>query len=116
MKKTGPQISLFLRQLKSFVEKNGFIFVPRDASKKFLAERNMTPDELKGIMLSLEVADCFDGPEPDRDPKLADKWTVAEFSPVHCNEKLYLKLSIRMDAGQAKCLSVKLYTEKESSR
>ena len=111
--KTSQQISLFLSNLKRFVEKKGFVLVPRKASNEFMAARNMTLEQLKSIILSLEVEDCFDGPEPDRDPKYTDKWTVAEFSPSYCNEKLYLKLSIRMDAEQAKCLSVKLYTERE---
>lgn len=109
--KAPQQIRLFLHNLKCFVEKNGFTYVPREASDRFLAERNMTYDELTRIIMALEVSDCFDGPEPDRDPRYADKWTVAEFSPAYQDEKLYLKLSIRMDAERAKCLSVKLYTE-----
>lgn len=104
--------ALFLMELKRFVEKNGFIFVNREASLRFISEHNMTMAELKEVILGLEVKDCFDGPEPDRDPKRA-AWTVAEFSPTHCGEKLYLKLSIRMDAERAKVLSVKLYTERE---
>lgn len=111
--KTPQQISLFLHNLKRFVEKNGFTYVPRKASDEFMAERNMTYEELKSIIMKLEVADCFDGPEPDRDPKYAGKWTVAEFGPVRNGEKLYLKLSIRMDAERAKCLSVKLYAERK---
>lgn len=113
--KVAQQIALFLHCLKSFVEKNGFVYVPREGSDKFMADRNMTYDELKGVILSLEVSDCFDGPEQDRDAKYADKWTVAEFSPTYRDEKLYLKLSIRMDTERAKCLSVKLYTEREVS-
>lgn len=110
--KLEPQISLFLFHMKSFVEKNNFIFVDREASNQFLADRNMTLEELRSVILSLTVADCFDGPEPDRDPKYS-KWTVAEFSPSYDGEKLYLKMSIRMDVERAKCLSVKLYSERE---
>ena len=40
----------------------------------------------------------FDGPEPDRDPQRAEKWTVAEFSPEYEDDTLYLKLSVRTDA------------------
>ncbi len=110
--KTDAQIGLFLAKAKEFVSKHGVIFVDRDASRRFLADRNMTVRELEQIILSLGAVDCFDGPEPDRDERYRDRWTVAEFSPTHCGEKLYLKLSIRMDAERCKCLSVKLYTEK----
>ncbi len=109
--KPEASISLFLCEMKSFVKKNGFIFVERAASRQFLADRNMTQDELKEVILRLEIKDCFDGPEKDRDPRYSS-WTVAEFSPVHCGEKLYLKLSIRTDVERTKVLSVKLYTER----
>lgn len=109
--KPEASISLFLRELKVFVEKNGFIFVEREASRQFLADRNMTQDELKEVILGLEVKDCFDGPEPDRDLRY-QYWTVAEFSPTHCGEKLYLQLSIKIDIERVKVLSVKLYTER----
>ncbi len=111
--KTPQQISLFLLYLKKFVEKNGLIVVPRKATIEYMSERNVTPEVLKQLVLRLEAKDCFDGPEPDRDPKRAGNWTVAKFSPSYRNEKLYLKLSVRMDAERAKCLSVKLYTERE---
>lgn len=110
--KTTAQIALFLHQMKSIVEQNGFIFIEREASMQFLADRNMTVAQLESIMLSLSSADCFDGPEPDRDERYRDSWTVAEFAPNYEGEKLYLKLSIRIDAQRCKCLSVKLYSER----
>lgn len=55
----------------------------------------------------------FDGPEPDRDLRYSEKWTVAEFSPAYCGETLYLKLSIRVDVERCKCLSVKLYVDRK---
>ena len=69
-------------------------------------------DMLTDVILSLKPEDCFDGPEPDRDPRYADKWTVAEFSPAYRGEPLYLKMSIRVDVERAKCLSVKAYVER----
>ena len=69
-------------------------------------------DMLRDVILSLGPEDCFDGPEADRDARFADKWTVAEFSPTFRNEKLYLKVSIRVDIERAKCLSVKAYIER----
>ena len=75
-----------------------------------MADRGMSLDILSDVILSLRPEDCFDGPEADRDPRFADKWTVAEFSPTYCMEPLYLKLSICADVERVKCLSVKAYT------
>lgn len=108
-------IELYLFHLKQFVEKNSFILVDREATREFMASRGMSMDMLKDVILSLTSRDCFDGPEPDRDPKYAEKWTVAEFDPVYQAEKLYLKLSVRMDAERVKCLSVKAYVERRDA-
>ena len=105
-------IELFLRQLKNFVEKNSFVLVDRKASMQLMADRGMLLDTLRDVILSVRPEDCFDGPEADRDPRFADKWTVAEFAPTYHNETLYLKLSIRVDVGRVKCLSVKAYTRR----
>ncbi|MBQ3338088.1 MAG: hypothetical protein IJG82_00580 [Atopobiaceae bacterium] len=109
--KPRASIELFLHHLKLFVEKNSFILVDREASKQFLASRGMCVSMLTVVILTLSPDDCFDGPEPDRDPRFAEKWTVAEFSPTYLGERLYLKMSIRIDAKRAKCLSVKAYVE-----
>ncbi len=107
-------IELFLRYLKQFVEEGSFILVNREASLAFMESRGMSMEMLTNVVLSLRPSDCFDGPEQDRDPRFADNWTVAEFSPVYCGERLYLKLSIRMDVRRSKCLSVKAYVERSS--
>ena len=104
---------LFLHQTKMFVEKHGFTLVSREQNLSSMAERGMTMDDLRQVVLALEPKDMFDGPEPDRDPSYSEKWTVAEFSPEYCGETLYLKLSIRVDAERCKCLSVKLYMDRQ---
>lgn len=110
--KHPSQIALFLAQAKAAVEAHGLILVEREASLAFLAERGMTIDDLRGLIFALMVQDCIDGPEPDRDPRYSDRWTVAEFGPFYGSERVYLKISIRIDVEQCKCLSVKLWTEK----
>lgn len=70
---------------------------------------------LTDVILSLKPEDCFDGPEADRDPRYADKWTVAEFAPSFSGESLYMKMSIRVDVERAKCLSVKAYVERREA-
>lgn len=109
------QRALFLHQVKAFVNKNGFILVPREQSRMFMAERGMTMDDLRRLILALEPKDVFDGPESDRDPRYSEKWTVAEFSPEYDGEVLYLKLSIRVDVERCKCLSVKLYVDRQET-
>lgn len=108
--KTPAQIAMFLSVMKKIVEVRGFILVEREASMKFLAERGVSIEELSNLILGLEVSDCFDGPEPDRDEQYKE-WTVAEFSPYLNDEKIYLKMSIRLNANACKCLSVKLYVD-----
>ena len=108
-------IELFLRQIKQYVEKNSFILVKREATREFMSNRGMSMDALTDLILSLEPGDCFDGPEPDRDPRYAEKWTVAEFAPTYKGEILYLKMSIRVDVERAKCLSVKAYVERRDA-
>lgn len=70
---------------------------------------------LTDMILSLRPEDCFDGPEADRDPRYQATWTVAEFAPDYEGETLYLKMSIRVDAELAKCLSVKAYVERRDT-
>ena len=41
------QRALFLHQVKAFVNKNGFILVPREKNRMFMAERGMTMDDLR---------------------------------------------------------------------
>lgn len=110
--KSSAQISLFLSSAKAYVEERGLLFVEREQSPSFLSDRGMIVEDLQRMILELTVHDCIDGPEPDRDPKYANSWTVAEFGPVHNGEKIYLKISVRMDKRRCKCLFVKLWSEK----
>ncbi|WP_288220079.1 hypothetical protein [uncultured Adlercreutzia sp.] len=109
--KSKTQIKLFLQEAKRIVRKNGFILVPRAATERFMAEWGIDVEAVEGIILALSPEDCFDGPEPDRDARYAQQWTVAEFAPEHPRGRLYLKISISMRVDRCKCLSVKLYSE-----
>lgn len=109
--KSKAQVKLFLQEAKRIIRKNGFILVPRAATERFMAERGVDVETVEEIILALSPEDCFDGPEPDRDARYAQQWTVAEFSPEHPQGKLYLKISISMRVDRCKCLSVKLYSE-----
>lgn len=106
------QIALFLLRAKAIVQEGVFILVPRAQNEEFMADVGWSIDDLKRLILGLDPSECFDGPEADRDPRFADNWTVAEFSPTACGKTLYLKISIRSDPDVCKCLSVKLYRER----
>lgn len=81
-------IELFLHRLKEDVEKNSFILVDREATREFMSSRGMSMAMLTDVILSLKPEDCFDGPEPDRNPRYAEKWTVAEFAPTYKGDAL----------------------------
>lgn len=101
------QVGLFLSLAKDYVGKDRFIFVPRRQNVEYMASVGMSMDDLKSVILSLGEADCFGGPEPDRDEQYGE-WTVAKFSPEYEGESLYLKISVRVTDERCKCLSVKL--------
>lgn len=110
--KPRASVELFLQQMKEIVREKNFILVDRKESMQYLADFQMSIPRLREVILALEAKDCFDGPEPDRDPRFARKWTVAEFDPLNFGQRLYLKLSISITDKQCKCLSVKLYKER----
>lgn len=80
--KHRAQMSLFLQAMKRFAFRDGILLIEREVSMSFLSQRGMTMGDLTAIVLSLTPSDCFDGPEPDRDPCYAEHWTVAEFAPI----------------------------------
>lgn len=109
------QVRLFLARVRDIMESGKVQIVPRRQNLEFMAERGISHEEVFDLILGLSVADCFDGPEPDRDPRFSDQWTVAEFGPQTCYGQLYLKLSICSIGPFGKVLSVKTYSEREGS-
>lgn len=112
-RRDDSQIGLFLFRIKDILHNGTVQIIPREQNLNFMAERGISQDEVFDIITALTVDDCFDGPEPDRDPRWSSNWTVAEFGPVAEYGKLYLKLSICCDALWGKVISVKLYAERE---
>lgn len=106
-------IELFLRLAKQYCNKGGFVFVPRPDSREFMLEHGLSLHTIRDVIRQLTADTCFDGPEEDRDPKYAKKWTVAEFSPMLDGTKLYLKISVNNEDQVCKCLSIKEYKERD---
>ncbi len=106
-------IELFLRLAKQYCNKGDFVFVKRAGNREFMAQHGLSHHTVRDVIRQLTADTCFDGPEEDRDPKYAKKWTVAEFSPMLDGTKLYLKISVNNEDQVCKCLSIKEYKERD---
>lgn len=113
--KPEASIELFLELARRYVRERGVIIVPRASIERFMRASDMTPLDLETLILTLRSRDCFDGPEPDRDPSRAELWTVAEFRAFWEERALYLKISVGTRARRCKCLSIKPYETKRST-
>lgn len=113
--KPEASITLFLELARRFVREHGVIIVPRASTEHFMRASDMTPLDLETLILALRPCDCFDGPEPDRDPLRSEHWTVAELRTPWEGRALYLKISVSTRARRCKCLSAKPYETKRST-
>ena len=113
--KPEASIELFLELARRYVRERGVIIVPRTSIERFMRASDMTPLDLETLILTLRPRDCFDGPEPDRDPSRAELWTVAEFRAFWEEHALHLKISVSTRARRCKCLSIKPYETKRST-
>ena len=68
-----------------------------------MRSRLITDRDVKNIVKSLLVSDCFSGPEKDRDSRY--KGWIYKFSPMYRGEKLYIKIRIE-NIEKSVCLSV----------
>lgn len=107
------QVELFLDVVRELARQKRVRLVRRDETMAFLNSHNILLDDVVDVLLGLQTSDRFDGPEPDRDERYRDRWTVAEFAPLTDYGRLYLKLSIVNTHTLGKVLSLKLYREKE---
>lgn len=113
--KPEASIELFLELARRYVREHGAIIVPRASIERFMRASDMTPLDLETLILTLRPRDCFDGPEPDRDPSRTELWTVAEFRAFWEERALHLKISVSTRARRCKCLSIKPYETKRST-
>lgn len=96
-----------LLTIKKIVDKdnNGdkFIINGTKKNREFMREYNLNREDIKDIIRSLSVEECFEGPVKDRDPKY-EGW-IFKFAPLFEDTKLYIK--IRVESTQKSvCLSV----------
>lgn len=109
--------SKYLLQIKRIVDadNNGdkLIIVRTEKNINFIREYGLDDEDVKNIIRSLSVEDCFCGPEPDRNPKFDGP--VFKFSPMFEDVKLYVKIRVE-STDKSHCMSVHefgLYDEVE---
>lgn len=108
MNTIGGQIqSQNLLKIKRIVDndKNGdkFIIVRTKKNIEFMRDYSLNNEDIKNIIRSLSVDDCYAGPEKDRDPQY-EGW-IFKFNPVFEDTKLYIKIRIE-STDKSVCLSV----------
>ena len=74
-------------------DKNGdkFILVNRDKNRNFMLEYGLLTNDIKDIILNLEVDDYYKGPEEDDAGFEGEIWV---FTPTFQNIKLYIKIRL----------------------
>ena len=80
-----------------------FIIVRTKKNAEFMRKYNLNNEDVKNIIRSLSVEDCFAGPERDRDPQYLG-W-IFKFNPVFEGNKLYIKIRVE-STDKSICLSV----------
>ena len=103
----GQIKSQYLFKIKKIIDEdiNGdkFIIVRRNKNIEFMRQYGLDSEDIKDIIRSLSVEDCFAGPEEDRNPKY-EGW-IFKFKPIFENIQLYIKIRVE-NIGKSVCLSV----------
>ena len=88
-------------------DKNGdkFILVNRDKNRNFMLEYGLLTNDIKDIILNLEVDDYYKGPEEDDAVFEGEIWV---FTPTFQNIKLYIKIRLANNTVVI-CISIHEY-------
>ena len=88
-------------------DKNGdkFILVNRDKNRNFMLEYGLLTNDIKDIILNLEVDDYYKGPEEDDAGFEGEIWI---FTPIFQNIKLYIKIRLANNTVVI-CISIHEY-------
>ena len=110
MNTIGGQIrSQNLLKIKKIVDQdnNGdkFIIVNRDKNRNFMLEYGLLTNDIKDIILNLEVDDYYTGPEEDDAGFEGEIWI---FTPTFQNIKLYIKIRLANNTVVI-CISIHEY-------
>ena len=88
-------------------DKNGdkFILINRDKNRNFLLEYGLLINNIKDIILNLEINDYYKGPEKDEAGFEGEIWV---FTPTFQNIKLYIKIRLNNNTLVV-CISIHEY-------
>ena len=88
-------------------DKNGdkFILANRDKNRNFMFEYGLLTNDIKDIILNLEVDDYYKGPEEDAAGFEGEIWI---FTPTFQNIKLYIKIRLANNTVVI-CISIHEY-------
>lgn len=88
-------------------DKNGnkFILANRDKNRNFMLEYGLLTNDIKNIILSLEVDDYYKGPEEDEAGLEGEIWI---FAPFFQNIRLYIKIRL-VNNTLVICISIHEY-------
>lgn len=88
-------------------DKNGnkFILANRDKNRNFMLEYGLLTNDIKDIILNLEVDDYYKGPEEDEAGFQGEIWI---FTPIFQNIKLYIKIRLANNTLVV-CISIHKY-------
>ena len=82
-----------------------FILVNRDKNRNFMLEYGLLTNDIKDIILNLEVDDYYKGPEEDDAGFEGEIWV---FTPTFQNIKLYIKIRLANNTVVI-CISIHEY-------
>ncbi len=84
---------------------NKFILANRNKNRNFMLEYNLLINDIKDIILNLEVDNYYKGPEEDESGLEGEVWI---FTPIFQNTKLYVKIRLANNALVV-CISIHKY-------
>lgn len=97
------QVSTFLNEFKSLMEKKRFQFVQRLETNKTAISLGLTNELAEREILNLSVVDYSSGPEPDND-RPGDVWVFGK-EINGCDVYIKLKIYTAGTIKYAKCIS-----------
>lgn len=86
-------ISQYIEKIKLCVEKGHLTFAPRDKNVQFMREYGLTEDDIKDIILDLDVTNYFRGPNKDHNSLYeGDIWEFKYKLEIYKILDLYIKV------------------------
>ena len=97
------EVSAYLKRLKVKINTFGILFLDdRGKNQQTLHDMEISPNERKEIISSLEAKDYSQGPLDEKMHGILPMWV---FGKQVKSEEVYIKVSMRRHGGEAVCIS-----------